>query len=828
VTTEPKPGRIVRDGRQQAPGFKLLTAIWLISAAAIGYEILLVRLLSIVQWHHFAWMVISLALLGYGASGTAIALARHWLDRHFSLAFTISALVFSITLVACFSLGQRIPFNALEVAWNPRQLGYLALMYLVFMVPFFFAACCIGLAFTCRRKRVDRIYLFDLLGAGTGAVVVLALLFVLEPQQALVLLSALGLAAAAMTTPAIRPYRLQLRGLQLVWVVALLALAPTGRIELNISEFKGLSQALRVIEARVLEQSSSPLGLLTVVESPAVPFRHAPGLSFAAKNLPPEQLGIFTDGDSMSVITRFQGDLEELAWLDDVTAALPYHLLKNPDVLVLGAGAGLDVLLALRHGASQIDAVELNPAVAELVHSRFHEYSGALFDDERVSLHISEARGFVTRSSKSYDLIQLALSGSFAASGAGVQALHENHLYTVEAMRQYLQRLRPGGILAITHWLKLPPRESLKLVATLAEAMRQSGVDNPDQRIAIIRNWNTATLLAKSGEFSAAESGAIKEFAHSRFFDTAYHPDILPGEANRFNRLESAWLHDGAIALLGEQATQFISDYKFHLEPASDDSPYFHHFFKWRVLPEVLELRERGGAGLIEWSYLVLAATLLQAVLIGFLLILLPLSRLRRDWPTEGGWRMGAYFFLLGLAFLFVEMAFIQKFILFLSHPLYAVAVVLAGFLVFAGLGSGNSERLARRLRAKGYSPVRMVVSAMVMLGLGYLALLPWLFEQLMGQSDAVRISVTLALIAPLAFCMGMPFPLGLQQLAADSPAFIPWAWGINGFASVVSTALALLLALESGFTAVLLLALALYVCAALLAKFPPAGQAST
>jgi SAM-dependent methyltransferase len=819
VNTEPNPGHAVREGHQQAPGFKLLTAIWLISAAAIGYEILLVRLLSIVQWHHFAWMVISLALLGYGASGTAVALARHWLDRHFSLSFTISALVFSITLVACFSLGQRIPFNALEVAWNPRQFGYLALMYLVFMVPFFFAACCIGLAFTCRRKRVDRIYLFDLLGAGTGAIVVLALLFVLEPQQALVLLSALGLTASVVTTPAFRPFRWRLRGLQMVWLVALVALAPAGRIELHISEFKGLSQALRVIETRVLEQSSSPLGLLTVVESPAVPFRHAPGLSFAAKHLPPDQLGIFTDGDSISVITRFQGDIEELAWLDDVTAALPYYLLKNPDVLVLGAGAGLDVLLALRHGATHIDAVELNPAVTKLVNNRFREYSGALFDDERVTLHIREARGFVARSSKSYDLIQLALTGSFAASGAGVQALNENHLYTVEAMRQYLQRLRPGGMLAITHWLKLPPRESLKLVATLAEAIRQSGVDNPDQRIAVIRNWNTATLLAKNGEFGPAEAGAITEFAHARFFDTAYYPGIQPGQANRFNRLDSAWLHDGAIALLGEQSDQFMNDYKFHLEPANDDSPYFHHFFEWRVLPEVLELRERGGAGLIEWSYLVLVATLVQALAAGLVLILLPLASVRRQRAVGAEWRMGTYFFLLGLAFLFVEMAFIQKFTLFLSHPLFSVAVVLAGFLVFAGLGSGYSEKFASFTARYGFLPVRAAVGFMVSLGLAYLLGLPWLFEQFMGQPDAVRILLSLALIAPLAFFMGMPFPLGLKQLAVDCPEFIPWAWGINGFASVLSTSLALLLALKAGFTAVLLLALLLYIGAAYLSR---------
>jgi len=798
----------------------LLTPVFLVSASAIAYEILLVRLLSIVQWHHFAWMIISLALLGYGVSGTVIALARRWLEPRFELAFSASALLFSITMVSCFLLGQNLPFNALEIVWNPRQFVWLGLLYLVFVLPFGFAASCIGLAFTCRNQQVGNIYFADLVGAGFGALVVIASLFVLQPQQALILLSATALIASAgfMMSRKLRPPAGWVIGAgQVAWLLVLVLLFPADRIELRISEFKGLNQALQVTGARVVAESSSPLGQLTVVESPVVPFRHVPGLSMRSSHAPPDQLAVFTDGDSISTITRVESAPEQLGWLEDIPPALPYRLLEQPKVLILGAGAGGDVLLALHHGADQVDAVELNPQMIELLRDRYAAYSGRLYQDERVRIHVSEARGFVTRSGEVYDLIQVGLLDSFAVSGSGVQSLNESYLYTVEAMQTYLERLEPGGLLAITRWLKVPPRDSLKLVAILLEAMRLSGAAEPGRQLAVIRSWNTVTLLARNGEFTSEEISIIREFARQKSFDTAYYPSMPPDEANRFNQLDQPWLYQGISALISKNAGRFMDDYKFHIGAATDDRPYFFHFFKWRVLGEVLELRKRGGASLVEWGYLVLTATLVQSLLLGVLLILLPLLLARRDWPVAKGGRMSAYFFLLGLAFLFVEMAFIQKFILFLSHPLYSVAVVLAGFLVFAGLGSHFSADLEVAFEKRGYSAVGAAVAAIVLLVFSYLVLLPWIFAQFMGESDAIRMAIALVTIAPLAFCMGLPFPLGLRYAASQVPGFIPWAWGINGFASVISATLATLLAIELGFTFVLLLALFLYVLAAVL-----------
>ncbi len=426
-----------------------------------------------------------------------------------------------------------------------------------------------------------------------------------------------------------------------------------------------------------------------------------------------------------------------------------------------------------------------------------------------MTVHVREARGFIEQSDRGYDLIQIGMLDSFGASGAGVQSLHESYLYTVEGVRQYLKSLAPGGVLAITRWLKVPPRDSLKLFSIAVAAI--GGAVDPGSRLAMIRSWNTTTLLVKNGELDADDVDAIRAFARSRSFDTVYYPGMPADEANRFNLLDEPYLYEGALALLGDDADAFTDRYKFNIDPATDNRPYFFHFFNWKSMPEIMALRKRGGAGLIEWGYLVLVATLCQAAIAGIVLILLPLAAMKRGWPAGTGTRMGTYFFLLGIAFLFVEIAFIQKFILFLSHPLYSVAVVLASFLVFAGLGSAMSIRLPQR------APVSLAVAAITVLTLVYVLLLPFIFQQFIGLADAAKIAVSVVLIAPLAFAMGMPFPLGLQRMSGVAPGFIPWAWGINGFASVLSAALATLLAIEFGFTVVLLLAIVCYAAAAAL-----------
>ncbi len=592
-----------------------------------------------------------------------------------------------------------------------------------------------------------------------------------------------------------------------------------------MSPYKQLSQTLRIPGARVVEQRFSPLGMVSVVESPLIPLRHAPGLSLTASVEPPAQLGVFVDGEGLSALTRFDGRRESLAHLDQMSSALPYHLLRHPRVLVLGAGAGADVLQAHYHGAARIDAVELNPQVVDLVRRRFADYAGGIYSLPGVRVHIAEARGFMAASPDRHDLIQMALLDSFAASSAGLHALSENYLYTVEALQEALSRLEPGGLLAITRWVRLPPRDELKLIGAATMALERSGVADPASRIALVRSWQTSTLLVRNGSFGPEHIAAIKAFCEERSFDVAFYPGMRPEEANRHNLVERPHLFDAATALLGPDRDRFLRDYKFNVAPATDDKPHFFHFFKWRSLPELLSLKEQGGLPLLDWGYPVLVATLAQALLASLLLIAVPLAWLARVRPQgEGGrapltgsrLRVLAYFAAIGLAFMFIEIAFIQKFVLFLSHPLHAVAVVLFSFLLFAGIGSAASRRLQERWGTGRMQPVAMVALAIGLCAALCLGALPWLFQHAMGLPDAARIVIAAMLIAPLAFFMGMPFPLGLARVEGGNARLVPWAWGINGCASVTGAVLATLLSIHFGFTAVVGAALVLYGIAAM------------
>ncbi|MDM0115415.1 SAM-dependent methyltransferase [Variovorax sp. J22R133] len=794
-----------------------LIAVALVSAAALAYEILLMRLFSIILWHHFAYMIISLALLGWGASGALLTLAHRTVQAHFAPLFCAGAAAFGVTAIGCFALAQRVPFNPLELLWDPRQPAYLLAVYLLLLLPFLCAGACVCMALSRFRGQLSRIYSVDILGAGAGSLGVVALLFVLPPDDALKLIGALGCVAAAIGWFECggRP---RWPALAMIVLGSLLLLLPASWVTPIMSPYKELSQTLRIPGARVVAQRSSPLGLVSVVESPRIPLRHAPGLSLTASTEPPPQWGVFTDGEGLNALTHYDGRRESLAHLDQISSALPYHLLRQPRVLVLGAGAGTDVLQAHFHGASRIDAVELNPQVVDLVQVGFAHAAGGVYGP-MAQVHVAEARGFVAASTQRYDLIQVALLDSFSASSAGLYALAENYLYTVEALQENLRHLQPGGLLAITRWVTLPPRDALKLFAAAVVALEQSGIADAGSRLALIRSWKTSTLLIKNGAFDSADIAAIKAFCVARSFDVDFYPGMQRLEANRFNVVQGPDLFDGAQALLGAQRQEFMQRYKFHIEPATDDKPHFFHFFKWRSLPELLSLKGQGGLPLLEWGYPVLVATLVQAMVASLVLIGLPLAWVARSAARRGEnlpgtgsrGRVLGYFLAIGFGFMFIEIAFIQKFVLFLSHPLYAVAVVLFAFLLFAGMGSHVSGRLG-----KGF-PVAAVMGAIAVSAALCLWVLPWLFQHAMGLPDAVRILISAGLIAPMAFFMGMPFPLGLARVEAVDARLIPWAWGINGCASVTAAVLATLLSIHIGFAAVVVVALLLYGVAAVL-----------
>ena len=777
----------------------LALSIGLLAASALGYQVLLFRLLAIVQWHTFVATIVSLALLGHGAAGTTLALAGGRLLPRFPVAYAASAGLFALAVPLCWALAQRLPFNGLELVWNPWQLGWLVALFLLLALPFFFAACCFGLAFMHARDRIPTLYAADLLGAGLGAGLTVGLLFLLPADDALRLVAAGGAVAALLP---IAPYLLRF-GLPTL-AVAVALYAPADWLSPRLTPYKGLPRTLAVMGAEVVDEHSSPYGLLTIVRNDAIPFRHAPGRSLTGTSELPRQLAVFTDGDGLTALTA-RKDRESLAWLDETTSALPYRLTAHPRVLVLGAGGGAEVLQAIYHEAREIDAVELNPDMLELTRGWLH--------DSDVRWHLGDARGFIRGNSRQYDLIQIAPLDSYGGSGAGVQALAESYLYTVEALADYYDRLAPGAWLALTRWEKQPPRDGLKLFAMAVKMLRARGLE-PGSRLALIRGWQTSTLLVGQRPLSGTDVDRLRGFCDERGFDPAWFPGIRPDEVNRHHRVPRPWLHEGAVALLGRDAKAFLADYKFQIAPATDERPFYFHFFRWSLLPELIALRGQGGLTLLDTGYLVLAATLALAIPLSIVLILAPLASLGRARGAPGRLRPAIYFLCLGLAFLFVEIACMQRYGLFIGHPLFAAAAVLVGFLVFAGAGSLVAAKLRHWPRAVNWAVTGIVALLMVQT----IALPP---PPGMVESVAGRVAATFLLIAPLAFLMGMPFPLGLSRLATETPPYIPWAWGINGCASVMSALLAALLSVHLGYSAVLLLAATLYAAAVLTWRTP-------
>lgn len=793
----------------------LPASILLISAAALAYQLLLMQLLAIAHWYPFAAMIVSLALLGHGVSGTVLAFAAPWAKRHFHASYLACALAFVASAPLCWALAQRLPFNGLALVWDMAQVGWLSALYALLSLPFFFAATCFGLAFVARGERIPRLYAADLIGAGLGGVAVIALLWWLPLPRVLPAIAGLGLLGAALAMLDAQRPRLAL-GALLAGALALWLL-PAGWIAPRMNDYKALPRTLLLPGAQVVAERSSPYGWLHVVESPRVPLRHVPGLSLLAGQEPAPQLGLFTDGDAMSAITAPGDEPDDLDYLGRTTGALAHALRESPRVLVLGAGGGSAVRQALTLDAEAVTAVELDPFKLELVGETFADFAGGLYGDPRVATRRGEARSFLRGAGDAFDLIVLPLADSAVGAGAGVQAAGDAFLYTVEAFGDAYARLADDGLLTITRWETVPPRDSLKLFATAVVALRNAGIREPGAQLVLIRSWEANTLLLRRGAFTPDEIARVQAFCDANGFDVVWAPGVETTAAEGFHDAAPT-LHEGVRALLGDAPARYLADYKFDIAPATDARPFFHHFFRWRTLPELWRLREQGAAVLLDSGYLVLAAALAQALPLSTGLILLPLLALRRraDGAARKG-RAALYFLCLGLGFLAVEIAALSRFTLFIGHPLWAATTVLAALLAFAGLGSGYAQRLSRRDRP----PLARSAALVAALLLLYEALLPGLFLLAAELPVPAKALLSAAALAPLAFCMGLPFPLGLSQLSKHSPALVPWAWGINGCASVLSALLAVLLAIEVGYAAVVWLAAILYAIAAVAAWTP-------
>ena len=803
-----------------------LLSIFILSASALAYEVLLIRLFSIIHWHHFAFMVISIALLGYGVSGSLITVFRRCLLDNYDFVFISNILLFGFSSIACFIVVQHLPFNTLEILWDSAQWQRLLFSYLLLTLPFFFVANAIALTIMRFHQKIPLVYGIDLIGAGIGAVLIMALLQVFTADALLRLLAISGITAGFFALSNLNNREKKITISVLFLCLLTVFLTPQKWLDLRISEYKGLTQTLLIKDASLRSSHTSPVSQIDVVQSPFIPFRHAPGLSLQSPVAPPEQLAVFRDGDEMTTIDhatdKRSGEISSLEYFDYMSSALPYHVHGSPQsALILASATGAQILQSHYYKIPRIDAVEPDNQLSSLITGQYADYYGWQKLKHKVTIHNISARGFAA-SEKKYDLVIMGPSGASAGGSAGVHALSTSFDYTVEALQSYLKLLAPDGLLSLTLWTSTPARENLKLFATAVSVMKNAGINHPENNIAWIRSWNTATLLLKNTALTAKEINKVRDFSLSRSFDLAWLPGISPFEVNKHQLLQEPVFYLAARSLLNQSLVKndksnFIQEYKYDIQPATDDRPYFNNYFKWSSMKEFLSLPGQAGISMIGVGYPTLLVTLVQASIAAFILILLPLFFVQTDIKSTANRRRNIifYFLAIGLAFLFIEIAFIQKFTLILSQPLYAVAVALCAFLIFSGLGSLYVQRC---LKTASTSIIAILLRrSVIMIGLIiiiYIVLLPLISNTIMAMPETARILSAFVLAAPLAFFMGMPFPLGMATLQQNSPGLIPWAWGINGCASVLSAILAVILAINIGFNGVMLCAVVLYLIA--------------
>jgi spermidine synthase len=794
-----------------------LSAIFVLSAAALAYEVLLIRLFSIIHWHHFAFMVISIALLGYGASGSMITIFQRGLLQRYNSVLIINAVLFGLSAIACFIAVQHMPFNALEILWDTSQWQRLFMSYLMLTLPFFFVANAIALTMARYSDRIALVYGVDLIGAGIGAIAILVLLQFYPPGAVLRLVGVLGIVAGLLAIHKLACLgRILVSSLLALFIVSIL-FTPAHWFDLRLSEYKGLEQVLLINGTQHLQRHSNSISQVDVVESRDIPLRNAPGMSLLSPSGTPDQLAVFRDGDEMTTIDQHD-DTESLVYQDYMSSVLPYHIHDSPQkVLVLGSSTGNELLQATLHNAAHIDAVESDTLLTKLITEDYADYFGWSRISDRISFHNISPRGYAASSGEKYNIIVTGVPGGSSGGAAGVHALATSYNFTIEALEKYISLLEADGLLSITFWTSTPARGNLRLFTTAVEALRRSGFEHPGNNMAWIRSWNTATLIIKNGDLSADEIKRVRDFSSARAFDLAWLPDIKQDEVNRYQLLQQPIYFMAARSLLSSESKDFIKNYKYDIKSVTDNNPYFNNSFKWSSLPELLSIPGRGGIAMIGVGYPTLIFTLIQAIIAALALILLPLAFIRRNKKSElsGRRNIVIYFLSIGLAFLFIELAFIQKLTLILSQPIYAVAVTLCAFLIFSGLGSLYAQnKMMTSSPLSMQSLLTRSVALICIITLIYIFAFPYITEPIMAMSEAARIAAAILLAAPLSFFMGIPFPLGLTATRHNDAQLMPWAWGINGCASVLSAILAVLLAIEIGFSGVMLSAILFYALA--------------
>lgn len=819
----------------------LVRAVGLVSCGVIAFEIGLIRVLQYASWYHFAFLVITIALLGFGMSGAILSLWRRFLIRHRHTALPVLALLTAVSIPLMLQVAQFLPVTGRflpglvvgQLAW---WAGYWALL----TVPFALGATAIGLALMSAGQRLTAVYASNLIGSASGAVGVTIVMYFVDPAWLGYVTGAVVLAAAyrggrrvlsaGLVSTSVLTVLAMLAMLTML-TGALLALLYPPSIRVDGDKYLAYVDRLEADgQAELLARAVGPSGVVEAFGSDAF---H--DMAFMTDDgVPPSMASIVVDGHRAGSLLRIDRP-EQAEALDGTLMALPYGLVSSsPRVLLLDEVGGGNIWLARRHGAAAVDVVQSNRVLSDLLAGPLKDDGGMVFDLPGVALHPVESRAFLEGTQDTFDLIQLAGMESWSAAAGGLEGLNQDHLMTVEGVAAALRRLSPDGILHVSRGIQLPPRDNAKIAATVIAALEKSGIAlsarsglasgaagpaRPGAHIAMVRDFLGVCTMVRPRPWREREIRRLRELAADRNLTLVYYEGITAAELNRPDELPGPSGEDGDYlyhvmrSLLSgdpDATDRFFDEWPFEIRPATDDRPFFGNFGKPGALPD---FRRAYGAGWLLRSELAFLFVLSTAVIVtcaGLVLTLLPFA-FRADIRRASGRSIAALYFLaIGLAYLVLEIAFLSGIQRLLGDPVIGGAATVGAFLLCSGLGSLAADRIAA---LPGVSLARLamvpaVLAIPIFTGLILLALYGGAWPL------GIRLAAVLILIAPLAFAMGLPFPLGLRWFGTRSAALVPWAWGVNGCASVLASPLAMIIAMQWGFVYTVTAAAACYVVA--------------
>lgn len=715
-------------------------------------------------------MVVSIALFGIAASGTFLTIKK------LKNPLFLSSILFSVSVLISFFIMNKLIFDPFEAIINFRHIFVLLVYYLFLGLPFFFFGIIVAYSFSKFQNKAGKVYFYNMSGSAVGAIASLFFISIFNIKTIFVI-SLLGLLSSLFF---VNNKRFKNIVFILIIFNLLLFFVP---IELNISKYKELSQALNVPNSKLIDTKYNSFSRVDIVESSFT--RYAPGLSPTFRGTLPEQIGITVDASNMNSITKY----ENLGFINNLPSSIPYKLTKNPKTLIINSGAGLDVLTALKNNA-EVTALETNPIVIDLLKNNYADYSGNIYN--KADVVFGEGRSFVKNSREKYDVIVVSLAGNVLSGSAGISGLSENYLLTKEAFEDYYTALNDDGFLVITRWLLFPPRESLRLFSLALE------IDDGAKKIAMFRSWTTVTLVLSKNDLDAITIAKIKNFMRKNKFDIIYLPSSFTPNKNL--KFEEPYYYN-AIQNLLQSKNNFYKNYVFDVKAVSDDKPFYFNFFRISKVNELQKLINQKWNPLFDSGFL-LFFIFIQALILALIFILLPIrffnkNKLNRKISKKPLF----YFFAIGLSYLFIEIVLIQKFVLFLGHIIFSSSTIIFSMLLFSSLGSLYSQRF----RVKKLRSIILIIFIFLII---YLLLLSYIIDLFISLNLILKIILTLIIIAPLGFVMGFPFPMGMRAIKKE---LIPWAWGVNGSASVLSPILAILFALFIGYNFVLFIAGLIY-----------------